>query len=92
MHHRSGRFITGKDVIIDEILPEHIHNKQAGNHQHLVEHPAFRLPGPLWRIIDVHGNFVSYADRRHPVGPGKQLRLPADIAALCGNADLAHSD
>ena len=65
---------------------------EAGNHQHFVEHPAFRFTGPLWRIIDVHGNFVSYADRRRPVGPGKQLRLPADIAALCGNADVAHSD
>ena len=51
----------------------------AGHGQHVVESPAYRIEGPMWRIMDEHGNFLKYADRRHPVGPGRKLRLPADV-------------
>ena len=51
----------------------------AGHSQHLVETPAFRVEGPMWRIIDVDGTFINYDNKRHPVGPGKQLRLQVEV-------------
>ena len=51
----------------------------AGHGPHFVESPACRIEGPMWRVIDLQGNFLNYADRRHPVGPGRRLRLPVDI-------------
>ena len=49
-----------------------------GEHQHFRERPAVRVYGPMWRLIDIDGNFVSPNDKRHPVGPGKQWRSPFD--------------
>ena len=47
--------------------------------QYAVEHLVFRVPGPLWNLIDIDGTFVGYDDKRHPWGPGKKLHILPDI-------------
>ena len=51
--------------------------KQRGGHgRYAADFPAFRLHGPMWKMVDIQGQNVLHTDTRHPVGPGSQLRCP----------------
>ena len=47
-----------------------------GHDQHVVDFPAFRIHGPMWFMIDAHGQSVRHTDKGHPVGPGTRHRSP----------------
>ena len=49
---------------------------KGGHGRHTVDFPAFRLHGPVWYMVNIHGQNVCHTDKQHPVGPGFQLRLP----------------
>ena len=48
----------------------------SGLPKHAVDFPAFRIHGPMWKMVDIQGQNVLHTDKRHPVGPGSQLRCP----------------
>ena len=50
--------------------------QKAGTGRHAVDFPAFRIHGPMWKMIDMQGQNVLHTDKRHPVGPGSQIRCP----------------
>ena len=53
---------------------------RSGFSQHKIVFPSFRLSGPRLPCIAHDGTIVQVSEKRHPRGPGKQLRLPPDGA------------
>ena len=52
----------------------------AGLPQNLAESPAFRVPGPLWKIHGFDGNIVPTSSNMHPFGPQKRKYLPLALS------------
>ena len=59
----------------------------AGLPQNLVENPAFRVPGPLWKIHGFDGNIVPTSSNVHPFGPQKRKYLPVTPADEYADVD-----
>ena len=63
---------------------EHVARKEAqsvklakvhtGQKENAASWPAYRLPGPPWRLLDVNGSHVPLDDKRHPLCPGRGRR------------------
>ena len=67
---------------------DNVRRIRAGYDVNLTDFPAYRLPRPMQAIVDLSGNIVSRDDRRHPCGPGKINRAPADEYLMCGNTEV----
>ena len=44
----------------------------GGYGQHAADWPVYRIPGPLWKLVGLNGDFVDASDKRHPMGPGRR--------------------
>ena len=67
------------EVVRGALKDERVHTlarERAGASRHLVVVPAFRVIGPLWKIIDFDGSTVPESSNRHPYGPQKRKYLP----------------
>jgi hypothetical protein len=53
----------------------------SGFNQYKRDDVVFRVPGPLNRIIDMDGSWVSPWDKRHPQGPGRRLFITSEFIA-----------
>ena len=51
-------------------------NRRSGIGRHIVDFPAYRVHGPMWRMVNIQGCNVTHMDREHPVGPGSRLGCP----------------
>ena len=53
----------------------------AGFDQYKRDDVVVRVPGPMNRIIDMDGSWISHRDKRHPRGPGKRLFITTEFVA-----------